>query len=136
MMNFSEVESSVLDLKKQVAAGEIDQQTFEARLLELVDVAPDGYYWMYGHKTESWYQHDGQQWIKKDPSNLRLLDATGGEEPLQPEQTGNNGQSTDLTPASNHSLKSAWQSVNWVWFIASLIAIAVVSWIVYASSLF
>jgi hypothetical protein len=136
MIHFSQVEQSVRELKQQMVAGEIDQDTFESHLLELVDVAPDGYYWMFGHETESWYRHDGQQWVKKDPDKLRDLAAPEDDEPTQPEDMPDNPQPTDPSPlGTDNSLSSAWRSINWAWFVASLLIIGLVGWIVYTSSL-
>jgi hypothetical protein len=70
MINFAKVERAVYDLKKQLGTGQIDPTTFETRLLELIDVADDGYYWMFGHKTETWYRHDGHHWVVDNPGEL------------------------------------------------------------------
>ena len=48
MIKFGEVQNSVKALKEQVAADQLDDKVFEDRLLELVDVAEDGYYWILG----------------------------------------------------------------------------------------
>ena len=42
MINFLQVEKSVEVLKNELAAGKLDEQTFESRLIELIDVAEDG----------------------------------------------------------------------------------------------
>lgn len=116
MINFSNVEQSVRALKSQVAAGEIDQQAFESHLITMIDFAPDGCYWMFGHKSERWYRYDGRQWIPDDPGKLRKLASAQN---IQAEQ----------------DLASLWGTVNWTWFIASLITLGLIVWIVYTSSL-
>ena len=70
MINFGNVENSVRSLKKRVAANQIDDKVFEDRLLELIDIAEDGYYWMYGHESERWFRHDGQKWVPDDPDRI------------------------------------------------------------------
>ena len=136
MIHFTQVEQSVRQLKQQMVEGEIDQDAFERRLLELVDVAPDGHYWMFGHKTDSWYRHDGQQWVKKDPGKLRDLAAPQDDEPPQHADIPGNPQPLNPPPLNgDNSLNSAWRSINWAWFVASLVIIGLVAWIVYASSL-
>ena len=130
MINFSKVEQSVRELKYQVATGKINQQTFEAHLMELVDIAPDGYYWMFGHQTEMWYQHDGQQWIAKDPGKLRLLipqdKYTANPEPVEPVHPP--------APPNEQTLSSAWRSINWAWLVVSLITLGLIASIIFSSS--
>ena len=129
MINFGKVEQSVRELKHQIATGEIDQETLKTRLLEMVDTAADGYYWMFGHESETWYQHDGQQWIPKDPGNLRLLS------PQDDNNPDNDEDISQLSPSSEQNLTSEWQSIDWAWFITSLIIIGLIAWIVFSSSL-
>jgi hypothetical protein len=124
MIDFSKVEQSVRKLKRQVTAGEIDQKTFEARLVEMIDFAADGYYWMFGHDSERWYRHDGQQWVPREPGKLRLL---------TPSQNGD--QIDPLLPTVGENIISEWRSVNWGWFIVSLITLSLIAWIVYSSTL-
>jgi len=94
----------------------------------MIDIAADGYYWMFGHETETWYQHDGQQWIAKDPGNLRLLVS-------QDDNAFDNDVGTGQSSSPAPDLKSEWQSMNWVWFIISLIVIGLIAWLVFNSSL-
>lgn len=116
MINFGNVEDSVRNLKKQVANNQIDEKVFEDRLLELIDIAEDGYYWMYGHESERWFRHDGQNWVPDDPDRILALraradaNANGGEDIVQ------------KIP------------VNWTWITISLAFIAVIGGIVYVSS--
>lgn len=105
MIDFVRVEAEVNDLKQQVAAGEIDEATFEARLLDMVDIGEDGYYWMYGHKTGQWYRHDGQQWQTATPARLK-----------------------------NETAKVYWDSIDPVWFMFSLVVMAVIAAIVFSSA--
>ena len=129
MINFEKVEQSVRKLKHQVATGEIDQKTLKAHMMEMVDISADGYYWMFGHETETWYQHDGQQWIAKDPGNLRLLS------PQDDDTADSDADNNPSSPSSQHDLKSQWQSINWTWFVISLIVIGLIAWVIFSSSL-
>jgi hypothetical protein len=117
MIDFLEVEKSVEKLKRQLAKGQIDEQTFEKLLLDLIDVAEDGYYWMFGHESGQWYRHDGQKWIARHPGEMFV--------PL-----------ADIaSPESEETLKTKWQSVNLTWFVISLIIIAIIGGIVYYATL-
>ena len=115
-MNFLHVEQSVRELKRQVSAGEIDQKTFKARLLELVDVGDDGYYWMFGHNSEIWYRHDGQQWVPDSPGEFLM--------PL--ERSSNHGaktvnhQSISYLHVPQEMAEIDWADIDWGWFIAAL----------------
>ena len=109
MINFLEVEQSVRVLKKQVEVGTLQQDEFEARLMEMVDIAEDGYYWMFGHKTEKWYRHDGRRWIRDNPD-------------------------VALNPTEQNTAPY-WDSIDVGWFILSLVLLGVVSGIIYTSAL-
>lgn len=117
MIDFVKVEQSVKQLKNQVHSGELDQQTFETRLVEMIDYAADGHYWMFGYKTQHWYRHDGQQWVPDDPGRLRKLTPSKNASISKPQQ----------------SLTDTWASVNWGWFIASLIVLMLIAGIIYNS---
>lgn len=131
MINFTKVEYTTRNLKKQLTIGEIDQKTFEARLMDLVDIAADGYYWMFGHKTETWYRHDGEQWIQKDPGKLRMLESSISNSPTEPQAASNPSFPTNSTAQPN--LIADWKAINWGWFITSLIVMGLIGSVVYAS---
>jgi len=117
MINFGEVQNSVRALKEQVATDQLDDKAFEDRLLELVDIAEDGHYWMYGHESERWFRHDGQKWVPDDPDRIVALRA-------QTDIHADNGQDVDKEIP-----------VNSTWFIVSLAVIAVIGGIIYFSSM-
>lgn len=119
MIDFLEVQDSVRELKGQLAARQIDERAFEDRLLEMIDQAEDGYYWMFGHKSERWFRHDGQKWIPADPSEILAI------------------RSNDVRGRSNVEQINALEDlpVNWNWFIISLLLIFGIGWIVYWSTL-
>ena len=109
MINFLEVERSVRQLNRQYIRGDIDERMLEESLLELVDKAEDGHYWMFGHKTGRWYRHDGKQWVPRDPGEMFV--------PLE-------------QILSQDSLQTRWQRFSSGWFIVSLIVLAVVAGII------
>jgi hypothetical protein len=116
MINFGYVENSVRTLKNQVATNQIDEKVFEDRLLELIDIAEDGYYWMYGHESERWFRHDGQQWVPDDPDRIVALRA----------------QTNEANVSQNIAEEIP---VNWTWITVSLASLAVIGGIVYISSM-
>jgi len=133
MINFVEVEKSVRELKQQFADGQIDQSTFESRLLAMIDVAEDGYYWMFGHKSERWFRYDGGEWVAEDPEERlvflyeqkQLYDSSPNKS--QPHQ--------DQETAAEPPPEPAGQSIDLGWFVVSLILLVAIGWIVYYSSL-
>lgn len=117
MIDFVEVEKSVRALKQQVDTGKLDRSVFEAKLLDMIDVAGDGYYWMFGHVTEQWYRHDGRAWIQDNPGEL-----------LAPISEKKHGR-------EHHPNLSPPPPVDVGWFFISLVLLAVIFGIVYASAL-
>ncbi len=114
MINFLEVEQSVKKLRQQLRQGEIDERTFEEALLDLIDQAEDGYYWMYGHETGRWYRHDGEKWVPRDPGELFV--------------------SLDNV-ISHESIQKNSQTVHWGWFVASLLVLILIAVAVFYSAL-
>jgi hypothetical protein len=128
-MNFLYVEQSVRELKRQVSAGEIDQKTFKASLLKLVDVGDDGYYWMFGHNSEIWYRHDGERWVPDNPGELLM--------PL--EQSNHsvktvNHQSISYLHVPQEIPEVDWASVDLGWFIAALLFLIFIGLVIYLSA--
>ncbi len=106
MINFAEVEQTVRALKKEVAAGQMEEEAFEAHLLELIDVAQDSYYWTFGYESEQWFRHTGQKWVPDDPTHLI---------PAPP------APKTDNIP------------IQWDWLIAAIVLLTAIGWVVYLS---
>ena len=130
MINFSEVEKTVRELKQQLADGKIDEKTFEEQLLEMIDVAEDGHYWMFGHNSEQWFRHDGSQWILANPDERlativqKPLTKSAAHSSSHPGMNGRNGEQADNDKA-----------IDLGWFIISLIVLALIGGIVYYATL-
>ncbi len=120
MIDFLKVEQLVKTLKSQVDAGELEQHEFEAHLLGMIDVAGDGYYWMFGHKTGHWYRHNGKAWVAEDPGELLVSITAGDDNPF-------NGTAGSPPPD--------WDSIDIGWFFVSLVLMGVIGSIVYVSAL-
>lgn len=132
MIDFSEVEQSVAQLNRQFLKGELDKSTFRGRLVEIIDLAEDGYYWMIGYQSGLWYRHDGTQWLVDNPD--RLL-------PLLPQQDGlPDFRFADKSRPSSASLNSNHQptanqanEVDWLWLIVGIVLLGVIIVLVYSS---
>ena len=118
MIDFIGVQNSVRELKRQLAAAEIDEKTFEDRLLEMIDYAEDGYYWMYGHESENWFRYDGERWVPADPSQIK---------PVHAQRDGADQQ--------DDSVSVDQLPVNMAWFMISLFFIVAVGCVIYISGL-
>jgi len=118
MIDFIEVEQSVKILKKQVDTGNIDEASFKTHLMDMVDVADDGYYWMYGPKSEQWYRHDGAKWVPDSPGELMVeLPST--------DDVSNNTPEQDVD----------WHSVDLNWFFIGVVLLGVIFALLYAAML-
>ena len=120
MIDFVEVEQSVKTLKKQVDIGNIDEASFKAHLMDMVDVAEDGYYWMYGPKSGQWYRHDGTKWLPDSPGELMVTI------PANEDLSDN---------ASNQSSEFSWDLVDINWFFIGVVLLGVIFALVYAAML-
>ncbi len=115
MINFADVENSVRTLKAQFQAGQMDEETFEGRLLELIEVADDGYYWMFGHESEQWYRYETDHWVAASPDDIP---------PASP--------SAPAHPPT--SPPTDWNTLNVGWFMASLVFIGAIGVVVYSTT--
>ncbi|RME74563.1 MAG: hypothetical protein D6784_09680 [Chloroflexi bacterium] len=120
MIDFERTEQAVKTLKQQLLNGEIDEKTFEDRLLELIDLAADGHYWMFGHQSERWYRHDGKRWVPDDPSRL---------------DKRSENRAGSHNPAASNQTPPAQPAPDWLWMFISLAVLVVIGSIVYSSSL-
>lgn len=128
MIDFIYVEQAVKELKQQLVSGKLDEKTFEDRLLEMIDIAEDGHYWMFGHKSEQWFRHDGEKWVPENPYSRLARAARVKLYPQEPLPGSNDGQ-------WSHRPETADGNPGWGWFVASLILLAVIGVIVYNSTM-
>ena len=130
MIDFSKVERSVEQLKQQSYIGKIDHQDLRHHLIDLIDFAEDGYYWMVGYQTGLWYRHDGTQWLVDNPD--RLFKAP-------PRNNHNPPLFEGLSPppvysSQNHSSLAIEQnSVDWIWLFVGIVVLILVIAISYIS---
>jgi hypothetical protein len=106
MIDFKQVEAQVKLLERERDTGAIDQAAFQASMIDLIDVAPDGYYWMLGHKSHKWYRHDGYRWVADSPDKFSPV--------------------TELVD---------WDSIEIVWFVFSLVLLGTIGVIVFSSAI-
>ncbi|MCB0166159.1 MAG: hypothetical protein KDI79_18145 [Anaerolineae bacterium] len=130
MIDFAEVERNVERLNQQLSAGMINQQIFRMHLIEMIDFAEDGYFWMIGYKTGLWYRHDGTQWRVDNPD--RLMPTF----PLQHSRSmasDGRGAQSSLSFLNHRPAPIKHVSVSWLWFFVGLILLSFIAGIVYGS---
>jgi hypothetical protein len=66
-MDFAQVETKVTQLRQDLAAGQLTEEQFKARLREMMVEDEAGNWWMVGYETGEWYRHDGDDWVRADP---------------------------------------------------------------------
>ncbi len=127
MINFTEVEKSVRELKTEFRQGHLDEETFEDHLLEMIDVAGDGHYWMFGHESERWFRYDGERWVPANPDEF--LDSPSAD---SQRLTADGSSGHDMT---TNDVEPNWLSVNLGWFLTSLVIIVAIGGIIYYSAI-
>ncbi|MCB0193873.1 MAG: hypothetical protein KDJ65_18125 [Anaerolineae bacterium] len=130
MIDFSEVEHNVEQLNHQFSLGEFDKNTFRSRLLEEIDFAEDGYYWMVGYKSGLWYRHDGTQWQVDNPDRLLSL--------LSQHHVISNFNEGDKVPSSffssnHHPPTNQESSIDWLWLLLGIILLSFTAGVIYTS---
>ena len=66
-MDFSDTERRFRELRKDLDAGEINEQEFEVELRRLQVLDEQGRYWMIGAQSGLWYFYDGEKWVQGEP---------------------------------------------------------------------
>ncbi|MGB9300940.1 MAG: tetratricopeptide repeat protein [Anaerolineae bacterium] len=90
-MNFSDTERRFRELRKDLDAGEIDEQEFEVELRRLQVLDEQGRYWMIGAQSGLWYFYDGEKWVQGEPPTEAAAVPTGtapAKPPSSPPPTG------------------------------------------------
>jgi hypothetical protein len=116
MINFAEVEETVKVLNQTFAENKISEKALEERLLQLIDVAEDDYYWMFGHRSGRWFRHDGEEWVLDDPKKAFSRGSDGAVE-----------STSEL--AQNEGAEADWESI-----VLGIIIIMALGMVVYANS--
>ncbi|MCB0208219.1 MAG: hypothetical protein KDJ52_02750 [Anaerolineae bacterium] len=130
MIDFAEVEHAVEQLNRQFSHGALDKDTFRTHLVDTIDFADDGYYWMVGYKSGLWYRHDGTQWLVDNPDRLLTL--------VSQQNVITRFNDTDKVPASffasnHHSTTNQESSIDWLWLLLGIILLSFTAGVVYTS---
>lgn len=130
MIDFAKVERSVERLNQRHSVGTIDRRALRTHLIEMIDCAEDGYYWMVGYQTGLWYRHDGTQWLVDNPDRLKPTFPL----PHSPSMPRDGKLPQPSLASSNHRPPPAEpDSVNWLWFFVGVILLSITAGVVYGS---
>src|SRR5215218_279794 len=84
---FREADRSYADLKRQLDAGSISTEEFEAERQRLM-VLDEGHWWAKSRETGDWHYHDGSAWVRGTPPGYQPSPTDeASDDQLQHEQT-------------------------------------------------
>ena len=66
-VNFQEADRRYIELKRQLDAGTISTEEFDAQLRQLMVQDQEGRWWAKSRKTGEWNYHDGSAWVRGTP---------------------------------------------------------------------
>jgi hypothetical protein len=98
-MDFLEAELRYQEWKKMHRGGQIDDDTFEARVDALSIAGPDGCPWHIGINTGLWYRLEGDDWIEDNPHHRYAQAAASLEPPPPPRESPAPGAPTQNVKA-------------------------------------
>jgi hypothetical protein len=89
---------------------------------------------MFGHKSEVWYRHDGQQWVMDSPGEvlMPLPVKSGSGDKVK---TVNHRAVSYLPVAEADKPQIDWSSIDWGWFIAGLAFLVFIGLAIYLATL-
>lgn len=67
-MTFAQAEQEYFRLRGQLDTRRLTPEQFESALRNLMVTDPQGRYWMLGADSGAWYVHNGQQWVRAEPT--------------------------------------------------------------------
>lgn len=67
-MDFHQIAREFKQLKVRYDTGSLSEADFRARLQDLMLQDEQGRWWMIGYETGQWYVHDGEKWLRAEPS--------------------------------------------------------------------
>jgi hypothetical protein len=121
-MNFAQVESEYRRLKAQVAAGQISEDEFKAKLQELMIQDEQGHWWVIGFETGQWYVHDGVAWVPaQPPSQASSSEAPAAETKTEPVVSPPVASPVQKQPAAPSGRKL------WPWLALALLVVGIVA---------
>lgn len=71
-MTFAQAEQEYFRLRGQLDTRRLTPEQFESALRNLMVTDAQGRYWMLGVDSGVWYVHNGQQWVRADPTPLNV----------------------------------------------------------------
>ena len=126
-MNFAQVESEYRRLKAQVAAGQISEDEFKAKLQELMIQDEQGRWWVIGFETGQWYVHDGKTWVQGQPPSLAASSEVAAAEARTEPVASPPVASLPVAPLAQKQPAAPSGRKPWPWIALALLVVGIVA---------
>src|SRR5918998_2822184 len=103
-MDFQEADSRFVELKRQLDAGSIDDEEFDAQHQQLTVEDDEGCLWAKSRETGEWRYRDGKGWTRGTPPGYQPLRTPSAESTPESQSRLEKG---DRTPSSRTTLPSS-----------------------------
>jgi hypothetical protein len=135
-IDFEEADRRYAELKRQLDAGSISTEEFDAQRKQLMVQDEKGRWWAKGRKTGEWHYHDGSAWVRDTPPIYRRPRTLPGESTSDRQSRSEQGErlppsrTTLLGSASTQGQDGGKQRrgvPRWVLIAAGLVWVAVLA---------
>src|SRR5215217_2674282 len=132
---FREADRRYADLKRQLDAGSISEEEFEAERQRLM-VLNEGHWWAKSRETGEWHYHDGSAWVRATPPGYQpppTQEASDHRSQLKQGERLPSSQTTPSDSSSTHDLNGRKQRrgvLRWITVVAAgLVGVGIVIWL-------
>jgi hypothetical protein len=131
---FREADRRYAELKRQLDAGSISDEEFEAERQRLM-VLNEGHWWAKSRETGDWHYHDGSAWVRGTPPGYQPPPTDEASERQSQLKQGEGMPSSQTTPTdslSTHDRNGREQRrgvLRWSTLAAGLVGVGIVIWL-------
>ena len=134
---FREADQRYAELKRQLDAGSISAEEFEAERQRLM-VLNEGHWWAKSRETGEWHYHDGSAWVRGTPPGYQpppTDEASDDRSQLKQGEGLSSSQTTPSDSSSTYDLNERKQRrgvLSWIIVAAGLVGVGIVIWLLVA----
>src|SRR5215216_4725425 len=131
---FREADRRYADLKRQLDAGSISEEEFEAERQRLM-VLNEGHWWAKSRESGEWHYHDGSAWVRATPPGYQpppTQEASDHRSQLKQDERLPSSQTTSSDSSSTHDRDGRKQRrgvLSWIIVDAGLVGVGIVIWL-------